>query len=79
MAHKNWYAASVRDIAQILKVDLDTGLNDAEVANRQAEHGANELQEGANISPCSYYGHRLPIRWYSSSLPLLLFLVSWAR
>jgi len=69
MAHKNWYAASVRDIAQILKVDLDTGLNDAEVANRQAEHGANELQEGANISS-------LQLLWAQITNTMVLILIA---
>ncbi|MCB8945903.1 MAG: HAD-IC family P-type ATPase, partial [Ardenticatenaceae bacterium] len=51
MTHTNWHTASAREVAQILEVDLDSGLNETEVAKRQAQHGVNELQEGGGISP----------------------------
>lgn len=51
MVLKIWHTAAVQEVVEILKVDLDSGLSDAEIANRQAHHGFNELQEGGGISP----------------------------
>ena len=51
MAQKIWHTATVQDVAQTLTVDLDSGLSDTEIANRQKQYGVNELQEGSGISP----------------------------
>ncbi|KAA3656851.1 MAG: cation-translocating P-type ATPase, partial [Chloroflexi bacterium] len=48
---KIWFTASVPDVIQTLNVDLNNGLSDSDVADRQAQYGRNELQERGGTSP----------------------------
>ncbi|HEX2952481.1 MAG TPA: calcium-translocating P-type ATPase, SERCA-type [Bacillota bacterium] len=42
---KAWYQLGIQEVAQLIHVKLDTGLNASEVDKRRSEYGSNELLE----------------------------------
>jgi Ca2+-transporting ATPase len=66
---KIWHKATVTEVTQALEVDLDNGLNDDEIAHRQAQYGLNELQEGSGVSP-------LRLLWAQFTNTMVLILIA---
>lgn len=65
---RRWYTYGADQVAQQLTVNPTVGLDDAEVAKRQAQYGKNELVEQATKSP-------LAILWEQLTAPLVLILI----
>ncbi|GIK64617.1 MAG: ATPase [Chloroflexota bacterium] len=65
---RRWYTYGADQVAQQLTVNPAIGLDDAEIAKRQAQYGKNELVEQATKSP-------LAILWEQLTAPLVLILI----
>ena len=69
IAPKIWYTATIPEITDTLKINLDQGLSDSEAADRRIQYGPNELQERSGTSP-------LRLLWVQFSNTMVLILIA---
>lgn len=67
MNQQSWHTVTTAGLAQTLRVNPDTGLDETEAAVRRQQYGPNELQERGGVSPA-----RLLLAQFSNTMVMIL-------
>ena len=69
MTQTTWHTATTTEVAQTLKIDIASGLDNSEAQSRLAKYGTNELKESGGVSP-------LRLLWLQFSNTMVLILIA---